>query len=94
MYGETPSTYWLSGLADLTDDQCRDGLAAVVKAGRTYPVNLTQFLEACRGTSGSPRFLGAPTSPEELRRLEPPPAKREHVDACLSRMRKSVSESA
>jgi hypothetical protein len=90
IHGDAPSRYWLGEIAKLTDDQCRSGLERVIRMKREYPVNLTEFVEACRPTPGSPRFLGAPTTPERLRALAPPKAKPEHVARSLASIREKI----
>lgn len=90
IYGAEPSWLWIEQAAELTDEQVRAGLKRLAKQKREYPANLTEFVEACKPALGSPRFLGVPIDPETLR-IERK-ANREHVDACLARMRKKLKK--
>jgi hypothetical protein len=91
-YGESPSPIWLAAIADLTDDECRVGFASLAKQPREYPVNLTQFIAACRPTQGL-RYLGRPITVEERDKLLPPPdklAKPEVIDSWIAKLRAKV----
>ncbi|MGP1665201.1 MAG: hypothetical protein ACTS5I_04675 [Rhodanobacter sp.] len=92
-YGESPSNLWLAAIGELSDDECRAGLTRLAKQAREYPANLTQFVAACRPPSGSPRYLGVPTTPAEVSRQLPPPdrmAKPEVIDSWIAKMRAKV----
>src|SRR5688572_9458932 len=41
-YGENPTPIWERAIAELSDDQCRNGLTLLAKQPREYPANLTQ----------------------------------------------------
>lgn len=86
LYGDHPSPLWVAEIAKLTDEQARAGLSRVAGEARDYPCNLTQFVEACRPKSGSPRFLGRPTTPRALR-LGVSLARPETVDVTLAKIR-------
>jgi len=91
IYGQQPTSLWLEKIAGLTDEQVGQGLIRLGDKPRAYPANLTEFVEACRPTPGSPRFLGVPETAEQRRkRLSAPRAKREHVDAKLANMRAAL----
>jgi hypothetical protein len=91
IYGETPAALWLEQIARLTDAQCRAGLTRLAGQRRQYPANLTEFVEACKPTPGSPRFLGVPETPEDRQRLlSVPPANPDHVKACIARIRQAT----
>jgi hypothetical protein len=93
-YGDSPSPLWLSAIEKLTETECARGLATLADEAREYPANLTQFAAACRGKGSGPRFLGTPTTPAQLRALEPPPEKRAtpaQVDGWIARMRRRLA---
>ena len=87
--GETPSALWVTEIAKLTDIECRDGLGRLAGEKRQYPANLTEFVAACKPPK-SVRYLGAPTSPGEMRRLEAPRARPEVVAKHLANMRRAL----
>ena len=89
IYGSEPSTLWRSAISELTDEEVEIGLLNLSKEKRAFPANLTEFVAACKPTAGSPRFLGVPIDPKTLRIRHKPT--REHVDACLERMRRRVN---
>lgn len=72
-YGEKPSPLWQAAIGELSDSECKDGLTRLAKQPRSYPANLTEFVAACRPVK-QVRYLGSPTTPGDLRRLEPPGA--------------------
>lgn len=88
-YGDKASPLWSAAIAELTDDECRVGFLALAKQGREYPANLTQFVAACRPVKGV-RYYGTPTTPDELRRLEPPKAQPTVAERYLANMRRVV----
>ncbi len=88
-YGDKASPLWSAAIADLTDDECRVGFASLAKQGREYPANLTQFVAACRPVKGV-RYYGTPTTPDELRRLEPPKARPSIAEQHIANMRRAV----
>jgi hypothetical protein len=93
-YGDSPSPIWLVAIGELSDEECRQGFATLAKQAREYPANLTQFVAACRPQTGSPRFLGTPTTPDALRRLEPPLSQRatpEKIDSWIAKMRRTLN---
>jgi hypothetical protein len=91
MYGDVPNAYWIAGIVQLSDEQCRKGLSALARESREYPANLTEFVEACKPKQHV-RYLGAnPTTPERYRKslarqLAAPEVIAQHLD----RMRASV----
>lgn len=92
-YGEQPSPLWLSAISDLTDAECRKGLASLARQAREYPANLTQFVAACRPASGSPRYLGVPMTDAQKAELylPKPEVPREKIDGYLASIRKKLS---
>lgn len=61
IHGDAPNRFWVERIATLTDDACKEGLAKLSRGkAREYPPNLTEFVEACGRTIGSPRYLGVP----------------------------------
>jgi hypothetical protein len=89
-YGENPPPIWERSIAELTDEQCRDGLNRLAREKRDYPPNLTVFLDACVPKSEGVRYLGRPISEEERMALLPPPdklAKPEVVDSWIAKLR-------
>jgi hypothetical protein len=93
-YGDSPSPIWAAAIGELSDEQCRSGLARLAKQPREYPANLTQFLAACRPPSPGVQYLGRPITDAERRALLPPPeklAKPEVVDSWIAKMRAKVS---
>jgi len=91
-YGDSPSHLWLAAISELTDDECRKGLTSLARQAREYPANLTQFVAACRPSPGV-RYLGVPTTPDEIRKSLPGPdrmAKPETVDRYLSKIRRTL----
>ena len=94
IHGETPAPLWIAEIHGLTDKQVRGALGKLAKQARKYPANLTEFLEAARG-SGSPRYLGQnPFTHEDVERerLSPPKASRETIDKHLRNMRRSTGQ--
>ena len=91
-YGENPTHIWERAIAELTDDQCREGLTRLTKQSREYPANLTQFLAACRPADGV-RYLGTPITEEQKRELylPRPQVSMEKIDGWLAKMRAKVS---
>lgn len=90
IYGDMPSALWVTQIASLTDDQCREGLGRLAGERRQYPANLTEFVEACK-PKHLVRYLGAnPTTAAEMRRLEPPRANPEKVAEHIANMRRSL----
>lgn len=87
-YGEVPAPVWVAAITNLTDDECRAGLGRLAKQSREYPANLTQFVEACKPKPV--RFLGRPTTPNEMRALEAPRPAREIINKHLASMRRSL----
>jgi hypothetical protein len=95
IYGQSPGYLWVNAIAGLTDQQCRVGLNQLTKEKRSFPANLTEFVDACRPGAGSPRFLGVPeTAAQRQKRLAKPRPRREHIDACLARMRSSLGRAS
>ena len=93
-YGDAPTPIWAAAISELTDAQCRQGLASLAKQAREYPANLTQFLAACKPVQ-SPRFLGVPTTGAHLRKLlDVRRASPEAVDGWLAKMRQKVGKPA
>lgn len=88
-YGDRPSPLWRSAIGELTDDECRVGLTVLAKQAREYPANLTQFVAACRPQK-LVRYLGRPTTPDELRKLEPKPSDPSIAERHLASMRKAL----
>lgn len=89
-YGEKPSPLWMAAISDLSDEECRVGLTTLARQAREYPANLTQFVGACRPPK-QVRFLGTPTTPEQLRKQLPAQkAPREVAERWLAEMRKTV----
>lgn len=68
IYGDVPSPLWVAEIARLTETEVRLGLAALSRAKREYPANLTEFVEACRPKKRV-RYLGVPTNPAEMRKV-------------------------
>lgn len=93
-YGDSPSPLWQRAIAELTDQQCRDGLTQLARDAREYPANLTQFMAACLPPkSPGVRYLGTPVTSAELDRMLPPPEKRakpEKIDYWIAKMRAKV----
>lgn len=87
--GEVPSALWVAEIAKLSDAECREGLGRLAGEKRQYPANLTEFVAACKPPK-SVRYLGAPTTPAGLRRLEAPRANREKVERHLANMRRAL----
>lgn len=95
-YGDKPSPLWLAAIAELTDEQCRDGLTRLAREPREYPANLTQFVAACKPRDAGVRFLGVPLTEEQRRNLLPPPDQRaapEKIDGYIAKMRAKVAAS-
>lgn len=93
VYGPTPSAIWLDKLAELTDDECREGLRRLTDKPSEYPANLTQFVEACRPRSAGVRYLGRPIDPATLALPVPRPSE-EQRQAVLARLRRTVGASS
>lgn len=91
-YGENPTHIWERAIAELTDEQCRDGLTRLTKQSREYPANLTQFLAACKPAEGV-RYLGVPLTDEQKRELylPRPPISTERVDGWLAKIRSCLA---
>jgi len=79
-YGDSPTPIWLSAITGLSDAECAEGFQRLATEGREYPPNLTQFVAACRPPKGSPRFLGTPITPAQLRQLEAPSSQQPRAD--------------
>jgi len=47
-FGDEPPPEWAAQIALLTDAQLRNGLDALLKAGRAHPPSLPEFLASCR----------------------------------------------
>lgn len=90
-YGDNPTPIWERAIAELTDDQCREGLTRLTKQSREYPANLTQFLAACKPVDGV-RYLGVPLTEEQRAELylPRPHVSREKIDGYLAKMRAKV----
>lgn len=88
VHGETPSTLWVGKIAELTDEQVNAGLKRIADMEREFPVNLTEFREACKPKPAGRRYLGTPTNARALEHQRGEPASREHIDACIANMRK------
>lgn len=91
-YGDVPSPIWLAAISGLTEADLGRGFTTLAKQPREFPPNLTQFVDACRPSTSSPRFLGTPTTPAEMRRLEKPRASRDVADRYLARMRGRLAQ--
>lgn len=92
-YGESPSPLWLAAIAELTNDECRDGLTRLARQAREFPCNLTQFVAACKPRDAGVRYLGVPTTPADISRALPPPnrqAKPEIIDSWIAKMRRTI----
>jgi hypothetical protein len=92
-YGDSPSHLWQAAIAELTDDECRNGLTSLARQAREYPANLTQFVAACRPPkSGSPRYLGVPITDEQRAELylPRPSVPVEKIDGWLAKMRRTL----
>jgi hypothetical protein len=93
-YGDEPSPLWAAAIAELSDEQCRKGLASLAREAREYPANLTQFVAACRPKSPGVRFLGVPLTADQLANLLPPPERRasiEKIEGWIAKMRRTIS---
>jgi hypothetical protein len=94
-YGDTPGEIWMAAIADLSEAELGRGFTTLSKQEREFPPNLTQFVAACRPPISSPRFLGTPTTPDEIRKLEPPKscmAPISDVEDWLASMRENVAK--
>lgn len=92
-YGDVPSPIWLATIDKLSEAELGRGFTALAQEPRDYPPNLTQFAAACRPPS-SPRFLGVPMTPAEIRNLDAPKNQRariEDIDDWLASMRQNVA---
>ena len=47
-YGDEPSQVWLGELANLTDEQVREGIRRTVEVGHEWPPTLGQFMGYCK----------------------------------------------
>lgn len=88
-YGENPPPIWERAIAELTDEQCRDGLTRLAKEKREYPPNLSVFLAACVPKSDGVRYLGVPLTDEQKAALAlpKPEVSREKIDGYLAKIR-------
>jgi hypothetical protein len=95
-YGDSPSPLWQTAIGKLRDEEIRKGFIELAQQPRDFPANLTQFVSACRPTAnGSPRYLGVPTTPAELRKLEPPKdrmPRMQDVEDWLHLMRETIAK--
>jgi hypothetical protein len=91
-YGDNPTPIWERAIAELTDDQCRDGLTSLAHEKRDYPANLTVFLAACQPKSAGVRYLGVPLTDEQkaVLSLPKPNVPVEKIDGWLAKMRRTV----
>jgi len=89
-YGDEPNHIWLASIEHLTDRECRDGLTRLAKEARSYPANLTEFMEACKPKSPGVRFLGVPERKKtsEQIALESKRATKEVTERYMASMKK------
>jgi len=60
----------------MTDDEIVLSLKTLAESAGAHPPTLGQFVAASKPPpSGSPRYLGKPTTPAEVRAALPPPGK-------------------
>ena len=73
-YSDEPNDTWAEAIARMTDEQIITALKTLAEQGGAHPPTLPEFVAASRPPkpeTGSPRYLGVPTTPEALRLAMP-----------------------
>lgn len=86
-YGTSPPALWVEAIGGMTDKQLRLSFLALIKSGRKYPPNLSEFVAACRDPGV--RYMGGPSSAYRPA-LPAPPVKRAIIDRYLANMRRRL----
>jgi hypothetical protein len=89
-HGEEPSAPWIMALADVSDEQCVAACNALLKRTSTFPPNLPEFLDLCRGRDPGVRYLGTPTTPNHAAALDVKAASTEVADRWLAKIRETL----
>ena len=69
-YSDEPNDTWAEAIARMTDEQIITALKTLAEQGGAHPPTLPEFVKASVGIkpeTGSPRYLGVPTTPTALR---------------------------
>ncbi len=89
-FGETPPTSWRLAISRLTNDQIKRGLTSLGNDARSFPPNLSEFVDACKRLPER-RFNGVLPSPEAERLLlNKKRASPKVADRYLKEMRRAV----
>ena len=67
-----PNETWAATIARLSDSDIAASLKSLAEKGSPHPPTLGEFVKAGQPETGSPRYLGVPTTPEALRLAAPP----------------------
>lgn len=85
-FGSVPTETWVAAITRLTDEQVAACLKGLADKGSPHPCSLPEFVAAGKPETGSPRYLGVPTTPEALRLAAPPRCIRD-IDALRKALR-------
>ncbi len=89
-FGETPPTSWALAISRLTNDQIKRGLTNLGNDARSFPPNLSEFVDACKRLPER-RFNGVLPSPEaEKLLLHRKRASPEVVGRWIDKMKRGV----
>jgi hypothetical protein len=90
-FGEEPSPQWIAAVGELSDDQCRNGIAATLKRPSKFPPNLPEFIELCSARDPGVRYLGTPVTPDHAAALDVKTASDATRDEHLAKIRALLS---